>query len=81
MCHLLTLLEAHPIFHISRIMVVPTVLKSGSLKILEFSGPVRACKGIALPFLYYITLLILDLLWRDVFLVCSELENTCIEEG
>jgi len=30
---------------------VPTVLKSGSLKLLETSGPVQACNGIALPFI------------------------------
>jgi len=29
---------------------VPTVLKSGSLKLLETSGPLQACNGIALPF-------------------------------
>jgi len=28
---------------------VPTVLKSGSLNLLELSGPVQACNGIALP--------------------------------
>jgi hypothetical protein len=28
---------------------VPIVLKSGSLNLLETSGPVRACNGIALP--------------------------------
>ena len=28
---------------------VPTVLKTGSLNLLEHSGPVRACNGIALP--------------------------------
>jgi len=28
---------------------VPTVLKSGSLNLLEPSGPVEACDGIALP--------------------------------
>jgi len=30
---------------------VPIVLKSGSLKLLEPSGPVQACNGIALTFL------------------------------
>jgi hypothetical protein len=30
---------------------VPIVLKSGSLNLLEPSGPVQACNGIALPFL------------------------------
>jgi len=29
---------------------VPIVLKSGSLSLLEFSGSVQACNGIALPF-------------------------------
>jgi len=29
---------------------VPIVLKSGSLNLLETSGPVQACNGIALPF-------------------------------
>ena len=28
----------------------PNVLKSGSIKLLESSGPVQACNGIALPF-------------------------------
>jgi hypothetical protein len=31
---------------------VPIVLKSGSLNLLEPSGPVKACNGIALPLLY-----------------------------
>jgi hypothetical protein len=30
---------------------VPTVLKSGSLNLLERSGPAQACNGIALPLL------------------------------
>jgi hypothetical protein len=30
---------------------VPTVLKSGSLNLLEPSGPVKACNGITLPLL------------------------------
>jgi len=29
---------------------VPIVLKSGSLNLLEPSGPVQACNGTALPF-------------------------------
>jgi len=29
---------------------VPTVLKSGSLNLLEPSWPLQACNGIALPF-------------------------------
>ena len=31
---------------------MPTVLKSGNLNLLEPSGPVQACNGIALPFLW-----------------------------
>ena len=31
---------------------MPTVLKSGSLILLEPSGPVQACNGIALPFTF-----------------------------
>ena len=30
------------------------VLKSGSLNLLEPSGPVQTCNGIALPFMYHI---------------------------
>ena len=30
---------------------MPIVLKSGNLNLLERSGPVQACNGIALPFL------------------------------
>jgi hypothetical protein len=30
---------------------VPTVLEYGSLNLLEPSGPVKACNGIALPFI------------------------------
>ena len=30
---------------------VPIVLKSGSLKLLEPSGPVQICNGIAVPFI------------------------------
>jgi hypothetical protein len=32
---------------------VPTFLKSGSLNLLEPSGPVKACNGTALPFYVY----------------------------
>ena len=32
---------------------VPIVLKSGSLNLLEPSGPVQACNGIALPELHW----------------------------
>ena len=32
---------------------MPTVLKSGSLNLLEPSGPVEACNGIALPLYTY----------------------------
>jgi hypothetical protein len=32
---------------------VPNVLKPGRLDLLETSGPVQACNGIALPFIFY----------------------------
>ena len=32
---------------------MPIILKSGRLNLLEPSGPVQACNGIALPFLAY----------------------------
>jgi hypothetical protein len=32
---------------------VPIVFKSGSLILLEISGPVQACNGIALPLPFY----------------------------
>jgi hypothetical protein len=35
---------------------VPTVLKSGSLNLLEPYGPVQACNGIALPLCFYLYL-------------------------
>jgi hypothetical protein len=31
---------------------VPNAIKSGSLKLIETSGPHRACYGTALPFTY-----------------------------
>jgi hypothetical protein len=54
---------------------VPIVLKSGSLNLLEPSGPVKACNGIALPFTAIIKLhsytLIIDsidfLIYRCVY--------------
>jgi hypothetical protein len=41
---------------------VPTVLKSGSLNLLEPSGPVQACNEIALPFTFILLILLLLLL-------------------
>ena len=35
---------------------MPIVLKSGSLNLLEPSGPVQACNGIALPLVYLLGL-------------------------
>jgi hypothetical protein len=32
---------------------MPTVLKSGRLNLLELSGPVQVCNGIALPYFSY----------------------------
>jgi hypothetical protein len=44
---------------------VPIVLKSGSLNLLEPSGPVKVCNGVALPLLlleivYAVTCLVVD---------------------
>jgi hypothetical protein len=40
---------------------LPNVLKFGSLKLLEPSGPVKACNGIALPCLLYVRAFCTDL--------------------
>ena len=37
---------------------MPTVLQSGSLKLLEPSGPVQTCNGIAVPFFNFLLLVI-----------------------
>ena len=42
---------------------VPIVLKSGSLNLLELSGPVKACNGIALIWIHSI---IQQSVWRQV---------------
>jgi len=39
-----------PFYCAQGIMYVLTVLKSGSLNLLEPSGPLQACNGFALPF-------------------------------
>jgi len=45
MCHLLELLGAHHILHVSKIRV-----KSGSLNLLKASEPVLVCTGIGVHF-------------------------------
>jgi hypothetical protein len=42
---------------------VPIVLKSGSLNLLEPSGPVQACNGTALPFITFILFVVSYCLW------------------
>ena len=37
---------------------MPTVLKSGNLNLLEPSGPVEVCNGIALPFAFTVIVLV-----------------------
>ena len=44
---------------------MPIVLKSGRLNLLELSGPVQACNGLALPF--YI-----------VFILHTEFHSVCM---
>jgi len=46
---------------------VPIVLKSGSLNLLEPSGPVQACNGIALPLLEFMSFLLV--LWSQLFIM------------
>ena len=41
---------------------MPIVLKSGNLNLLEASGPVQACNGIALPFYRVQTVIMLVVL-------------------
>ena len=38
---------------------MPIVLKSGNLNLLELSGSVQACNGIALPFIFFLSQLII----------------------
>jgi hypothetical protein len=52
--------STHPLHH------VPIVLKSGSLNLLEPSGPVKACSGIILPFTMYYIQISVDC----IFLIC-----------
>ena len=47
---------------------MPTVLKSGILILLEPSGPVQACNGIAVPLLFW-----------DVMLTCHKNEGVNIK--
>jgi len=43
---------------------MPIVFKSGSLNLLEPSGPVQACSGIALPF--FLPVIIVLLLFKGL---------------
>jgi hypothetical protein len=55
---------------------VPIVLKSGSLNVLEPSGPVQACNGVALPF--FLTLLNVNTnssIWLNRWQNTNELER------
>ena len=52
---------------------VPIVLKSGNLKLLEPSGPVQACNGVALPLPYiyiyiYIYILHIQLVYIYIYI-------------
>ena len=55
------------------ILHVPIVLKSGSVNLLEPSGPVQACTRIALPYLYlYIYLCLTRLITPKILRVSSD---------
>jgi hypothetical protein len=56
---------------------VPTVLKSGSLSVLEPSGPVKACNGIALPLngnaeCEIVSIKVITFMWNALIPVLSE---------
>ena len=53
---------------------MPNVLKSGSLNLLEPSGPVQACNGIALPLLSFV-LLQYDVQWSLLSLLLHLADN------
>ena len=59
---------------------VPNVLNSESLNLLEPSGPVQACNGIALPlpftYNYYITKFVFEV----ILVMCQELFRTTIPQ-
>jgi len=53
---------------------MPIVLKSGNLNLLEPSGPVQACNGIALRKQLYLTYLLCNTCrWHCI--VCHDLKN------
>jgi hypothetical protein len=54
------------------------VLKSGSLNLLEPSGPVKACNGIALPLTFYLLLImkfINESIWERVGRVAQSVQR------
>jgi hypothetical protein len=52
---------------------VPIVLKSGSLNLLEPSGPVKACNGIALPLpLPVFVTFVVSRFFIDIMTQCKE---------
>ena len=53
---------------------MPTVLKSGNLNLLEPSGPVQACNGIALPLPYVVYSTLLPV-WRAATARHSEVQG------
>ena len=50
---------------------MPIVLKSGSLNLLEPSGPVQVCNGVALP-LPFMCVIISGALFVDVWFYCID---------
>ena len=54
------------------------VLKSGSLILLEFSGPLQACNGTDLPFFFQIFVITYDF-YSNVFLFPSDLFSFLID--
>ena len=60
---------------------VPIVLKSGSLNLLELSGPVQACNEIALPFTFPIPFLVFFLSYHSLSLIFLPLPLSILRSG
>ena len=57
---------------------MPIVLKYGSLNLLEPSGPVQTCNGIALPFTVYTSIVIDGIIIIIIIINIYSCRNVCI---
>jgi len=58
---------------------MPIVLKSGSLKLQEPSGPVQACTGLALPFTSPLVTYVDEIL-RTIMFNCGKAEEISLTD-